>query len=368
MSVEALNAANSADQAVDTGNNADTSSDEALGAVFDRYERDNGAARGEDGRFQSDNPSQAETGADAPLEGGEGEGAAGDISTPPVDVPLPTNWKGKEELWGKIPADIRAEVAEHAAGLHKTLSEQGRVLAAMRPYNEVASKYQDYWNGTKGNWKPNEAFDALMEVQASMDERPAETLLAIAEKYGVTADIAARLGAKAGEAGEGAEGSAAQQDHIDKLLNRIGELERVIKDSRVDPSKIDEQINARLKEEKTVSETTSLINRLLPDMPLYAQVEGDLVPFITMAQAKLGDTATPEAVLKRAYDMAVNADPDLRAKATALKTSAVAPDPKRVADAKRANSANLRSTATGTTRDASEEELLGAVFDKHQRG
>lgn len=364
MSVETLNATNPAEQPADTGTTVDVSSDEALGAVFDKFERDNGSSRADNGRFRSDEPSAPEGDGNKPLEGGEGEDAAGEISTPPVDVPLPTNWKGKEELWGKIPDDIRSEVAEHAAGLHKTLSEQGRVLASMRPYNEVATKYQDYFNGAKGTWKPAEAFDALMEVQASIDTNPVETILGIAEKYGVTADLVARLGGQAG----GAEGQAAQPDQqVDRLLNRIADLERTIKES-ADPSKIDARISAKLMEENTFSETKALINRVSADMPLYAEVETDLKSFIPMAWEKLGETASQEAVLKRAYDMAVNADPDLRAKATALKTSAVAPDPKRVEEAKRANATNLRSTSTGKPREASEEELLGAVFDKHLRG
>ncbi len=369
MSVEALNATNPADQSADTGTTINTSSDDALGAVFDKYERDNGAGRGEDGRFRSDNPSPSEGDGNEPLEGGEGEGATGEISTPPVDVPLPTNWKGKEELWGKIPADIRSEVAEHAAGLHKTLSEQGRVLASLRPYNDVASKYQDYWNGTKGNQKPADAFDALMEIQVSMDSNPIETILGIAKMYGVTDDIAARFAGKSGsaEGAESADGGVTQTDTVNRLLDRIADLERTIKES-ADPSKIDARISAKLMEESTVSETKALINRLSADMPLYAEVEADLKSFIPMAWDKLGNTASQEAVLKRAYDMAVNADPDLRAKATALRASAVAPDPKRVEEAKRANATNLRSHSTGKPREASEEELLGAVFDKHSRG
>jgi hypothetical protein len=65
--------------------------------------------------------------------------------------------------------------------------------------------------------------------------------------------------------------------------------------------------------------------------------------------------------------MAINADPDLRTKAAALKAAA-ANDPGRVAAAKRANETNIRSTSTDKGRKLSEEEELGLAWDKAQRG
>ena len=77
--------------------------------------------------------------------------------------------------------------------------------------------------------------------------------------------------------------------------------------------------------------------------------------------------ATQETVLKNALDMAINADPDLRTKAAALKAAA-ANDPGRVAAAKRANETNIRSTSTGKERKLTEEEELALAWDKAQRG
>ena len=132
MSVEALNATNPAGQSADSGATIDTSSDDALGAVFDKFERDNGAGRGEDGRFRSDNPSANDGDGNEPLEGGEGEGdAAGDTSTPPAGVPLPSSWRGKEALWGKIPDEVKEDLRAHQEELHKTLSQQGQALSPL---------------------------------------------------------------------------------------------------------------------------------------------------------------------------------------------------------------------------------------------
>src|SRR5262249_9544936 len=133
-----------------------------------------------------------------------------------------------------------------------------------------------------------------------------------------------------------------------------------------DPSKIDQRITRKLDEERETDKVNELISRVSKDMPLYDQIpEPDLVSFIHMAKQKLDGTASQEAVLKRAYDMAINADPDLRAKAAALKSAAAA-DPDRIAAAKRANETNIRSTSTGKTRQLTPEEELGAVYDKHK--
>src|SRR5688572_26285722 len=96
---------------------APASLDTELDAIYDRAFVTNGADRGEGGKFVSTNPDKQEPaaaeGQDADTTSLEGETAGegqADGSTP-VDVPLPANWQGKEELaavWGAIPAEQRA--------------------------------------------------------------------------------------------------------------------------------------------------------------------------------------------------------------------------------------------------------------------
>lgn len=361
MSVEALTASLETSTAIDPGMiNTDASEDDALGAVFDRVASEGSAQRGADGRFMS---TQQETtddadpaGGDEPLEGGGGEEAkVVDPSTPSTDVPLPSSWRGKEELWGKIPADVRADLRAHQEELHKTLSSQGQVLSAYKPVIDVFGKYQEYFGGDRGNYKPAEAVDYLFSLQRQMDDNPVETLLQIADTYELRPKLAELFGKPATGDGEGNNSAV--------LLARISQLESTIR-GMGDPSKIDARITQRLDEDRRMSEIDEVVSRTSKDMPLYAEVpEPDMVSFIHMAKQKLGSSASHEAVLKRAYDMAINADPDLRAKAAAL-TSAASEDPERIAAAKRANATNLRSTSTGKARQLTEDEELGAVFDK----
>jgi hypothetical protein len=360
MSVEALSAPQ-IDSAVITADPADIShdnvanEDDALGAVFDTVSKEEISTRDANGRFTSANAA-AETGKE-PLEGGEGgEPKTGEISTPPGQVPLPSNWRGKEDLWGKIPTDLREPIRAHQEELHKTLSQQGQALSAYKPLSDVLTNYKDYFGGERGNYKPHEAVEYLFSLQRQMDDDPVNTLLSIADTYELRPHLQKMFGGAAGEGGQAAPNESA-------LLAKISQLESTIR-TMGDPSKIDQRITQKLDEVRAFGEVDSLVSRLSPDMPLYEEIpEPDLVSFIHMAKQKLGGAASQEAVLKRAYDMAVNADPDLRAKAAALKTAASS-NPDQIAAAKRANQANLRSTSTGKTRQLTQEEELGAVFDK----
>lgn len=335
--------------------------DADLGAIWDKNERDNGAVR-EDGRFASPKTIEhdpAETQATSPLEGGEGEATAeAETSTPaPVEVPLPSSWRGKEELWGKIPADLKEPLRAHQEELHKTLSQQGQALSAYKPIGDVIQKYGDYFDGRTASYKPAEAVEYLFSLQRGMDAAPMETLMQIIDTYELRPKLAEMFGGQGGE----------HQSDNSVLLAEINQLKTIIR-SMGDPSKIDERISTRLSEERQTKEVEDEISRVSKDMPLYSDIpESDLVHFINRSWAKLGDTASREAVLKSAYDMAINADPDLRAKAAALK-SAATHDPERVAAAKRANESNIRSTSTGKGRELTEDEQLAQVWEKNQRG
>lgn len=373
MSVESSLNDTGAAGVIETNVNAPTDAD--LGAVWDRMERDNGAERGEGGRFASPAGTGAETDGNAageaatgvieePLEGGEGGAAEeGEISTPPADVPLPSNWRGLEEAWAKIPAELREPIAAHEAKLHQTLSQQGQSLAAYKPLGDTLMEYKEYFNGERMSVKPHEAVGFLLSLQRGMDTKPVETMMEIVDRYDLRGELAKALGTTQAPAGE----VPPQTDNSQALMAEIGQLKQIIRDSN-DPSKIDQRISQKLNEDRASTQVNEVISRLATKdaMPLYADVEGELPDFIKMAWAKLGDAASQEAVLKRAYDMAVNADPDLRKKAAALQTAAV-PDPKLVAAAKNANASNIRSTSTGKPREATEDELLGGIFDKHKR-
>lgn len=365
-SVEALNAPADAGVIVTADTPAQVSENDALGAVWDKLERDNGAGRDTStGRFASASGEAAsgqETQTQEPLEGGEGGGLeAAETSTPAVKVPLPANWTGLDDHWSKIPPEAQEAIAANQTKLHKTLSDQGRFIAAYKPVSDVFGEFKEYFGGERGNYKPDEAVRYLFGLQRSMDSDPVGTILEIADSYNLRAELAKVFGGAA----TGEDGQQQQTDNTQALLAKIGELEKEIRRIN-DPRQIDERITTKLNEDRTISAVNDVISRTSKDMPLYGEVEEQLPDFIKMSWRKLGDTASQEAVLKHAYDMAVNADPDLRKKAAAL-ASAAQTDPKLVENARKANATNIRSTSTGKPRELTEDEALGAIFDKHKR-
>lgn len=329
-------------------------SDAALEAIWNKNERDNGAER-DGGKFVSPDPEKR---AEAePLEGGEGEGQP-DSSTPAA-VPLPANWQGMDEVWGKLPAEDRAKLAVHQADLHARMSDQGRQLAGFKPIAEIIEKNGKYFNGSikgaDGNpVTPAQGIEYLFNVQQAMDANPVDTILSIADRYGARDKLAAALGQPAPQ------GDQALRQEIAGLKQQLSTL--------VNPATIDERINRKLQEQADAKAAGEEVSRLAKDKPLFSDIpEKRMVNFINDAWDRLGSTASKEAVFNLAYDMAVNADPDLRAKAAAAKAPAVT-DPKKLDGAKRANGVNVTSTSSGKGRALTEDEELELVFDKNQKG
>lgn len=367
MSAQLAAVAEAAPVVVDAGaiNDNAAADDTALEAIWNKNERDNGAER-ENGKFVSaDRSDAADT---VSPKGGDGGEPAGDGLTPGAgSVPLPDNWKGLQGAdvvkgaWEKTPAEIRAFVAAREQELQGRLSDHGRQLSTVKPIQEVIDRHSHYFDPQKGRKladgtvvTPAKAIDFLFNAQANLDRAPVESIMAIIDSYGVRDKIAAAFGHTV-QQGE----SELRQEiaGLKTLLATVG-----------NPASIDDRINQRLQERDQQTTAAEELTRLSADKPLYSEIpEVDMVEAIHKARRKLGDAASKEAVFGLAYDMAVNADPDLRAKAAAGKPAASNGGAK-VEGARRAAAVNIPSTASGKGRALTEEEELAAVYDRNQKG
>ncbi|TPM33730.1 hypothetical protein FJ955_03035 [Mesorhizobium sp. B2-2-2] len=348
MSVEELN--NAAATAADlTGNAAagdvTVNDDDALGAIWDQVERDNGAARANDGKFaNADGGDDANAdAADTSLEGETGEaGKAGGSTLSGDAVPLPANWNGMDADWAKIPPDVQAKIAARDSEIHARMSESGRQISAFKPVSEVLDRHKDL---LAGKTMPDgsavtmpAAVDFLMNAQRRLETNPIAGLIEIADRFGV-------------------------RQHLAAALNGRIQIPSDPQPAGLKPADVERIVKGALNESAESKAAAEELSRLSKDKPLYAEIaEDDMVHSIHKARARLGDAASKEAVFDLAYDMAVNADPDLRVKAAAAKKAA-AGDPKRTADAKRANAVNVTSNATGQTRQLTEDEQLAQAYD-----
>lgn len=335
------------------------SDDAALLAAWDQIERDNGSARGEDGKFVSsaeeetgdEGPSAAEeagTAAQEATESGEQTGAQEEPPATPT-TPLPANWVGLDAEWGKIPAEVQEKIAGHQAQLHARMSDQGRQIAELRPLADITTRNRDLFDGRKmpdGRAATAQtSIEALFAAQRGLEADPLGTLLEIADMYGVRQHLAQALGTN----------PAPEQPGVSRA-----ELERI---SRAEAARV---ANEALSEHQRDREGEELIGRLSKDKPLFQEIPSEAMIFhINNAKAQLGEAASPEAVFNLAYDMAVHADPKLRAKIAAPpKPQIPTPDPRKAEGAKRAASVNLTSTSTGRGRQLTEDELLARTYDQ----
>lgn len=348
---------------------ADTT-DADLGAVWDKLERDNGAER-DAGKFASPDPEKREAAvaAKSSPEGGTAAEPAGEGLTPDAgQVPLPDNWKGLQGAdvvkgaWEKTPAEIRAFVAAREQELQQRLSDHGRQMSAVKPVQEAIDKFARYFDPKTGRKMqdgsvvtPAKAIEHLFQAQANLDAAPVESIMAIIDMYGVRDRIASAFGQSV-------------QKGESELRQEIAGLKQMLA-SVHNPASIDDRINQKLQERTDQQSAAEELTRLSADKPLYSDIpEVDMVEAIHKARRKLGDAASKEAVFNLAYDMAVYADPDLRAKAAAAKPAAATNGQAKVEAAKRAAGVNIPSTTSGKGRTLTEEEELAAVYDRNQKG
>lgn len=329
---------------VDTGYDEDAE----LRSVFNQMTRDNGAERGDDGKFTSgadENGAAASQSEPAPVE------------TPAADavaIPMPANWFGKEAAWQKIPPEVRAEIAEHQNGIHAKMTDQGRQISAFRPVQEVIEQHRDLLERHRTSdgqpVTPQMAVNFLFNAQRKLEADPAGALIEIADTFGARNALIAALVSAGGAVPQGRQPQASHPPQ----------------QAGLSPADVARVVEEKLSEASMQSE----LSRLASAKPLYAEIDQeDMVHAIHKARARLGETAAYEAVFDLAYDMAVNADPDLRTKAAAAKTPAAPPsDPKKTADAKRANAVNVTSTSSGSAAPLSEDEELRAVYRKASKG
>lgn len=326
------------------------SDDDALGAAFDRIMTNNGADRGQDGKFVSTKPSEASSGDE------DGAGAQPDTTVPEAP-PAPANWNGLDDVWKAIPADQREKVRTHFDDLHRRMSDQGRQLASVKPVADRLTDAVSRFPQFKGMTPERLAEGAvqLAAVQAALDsgpDRALETILEVAQAYNVLPALQAKLTGQ--QMPEGAQEVVSLKREIADLKNQLRQV--------ADPSQIETHVS-RVFEGRAAQEA---VNQFASDPAnsFFAEVEPHLASFIPIAK-QAAPSASPKDVLKAAYDMAINAIPDVRAKVqAAAKAAANANDSTRTEAAKKATSINVKSNGTGKGREMSEEESLAAAYDR----
>jgi len=358
------------------------SEDDELGAVFDRVTADGNPdaepkpeatggelpARGPDGKFvkaDGDPPApphqagdESPENADPARDSNEGEEEATAEASPdgpPAHLP-----QAIKSEWQNIPEGARKEMARLTQEWDRKFGEIGgqlRNLETVKPIADKLTQATQNFPQFQG-MSPDQLADGAVQlaaVQAALEQNPVETILQVAQQYGGLPHVHQRL-----------TGQEMPQDAADAQAMRaqIAQLERQLQQAQSStPDLVQTQVSQALEAQRT----EQAIEAFAQSKPYFGEVEPLMPQFVTIAK-EMQPEASITDVLEAAYDMAVNALPEVRAKAQAAseakKATAAAGDPERAEKAKRAASINVKSTSNGKVRTPSEEEAMAAAYDR----
>ncbi len=348
-------AAPAAEPAVETPA-APPSQDDVLGQVFDRMTRDSGANRGPDGRFVSPNAGTGEP----PVVAENGAGSDGVGAVPPlasVIAPAPAHLPQSIKTdWEKLPETTRNEIARLTGEWDRKFGEQGKQLGQVKPIADrltaAVQKFPEFHGMT-----PDQIADGALQlaaVQSSLNKDPVKTLIDVAQSYGVLAHLSAALQGQEAPAGADSTRTIAALER--KIAGMEAELKKV-----ANPETVRAEISRTMQEQDAETQ----VKTFAKDKEFWADVEAHLPPFIQKA-LEMGPGKPIGETLSLAYDMAINALPEVRAKVRAAEAKATAakPDPKLAEAARKAVSINVKSSANGKDRAMSDDEVFGSAYDR----
>lgn len=267
-----------------------------------------------------------------------------------VEVPsgLPVELR---EKWKAIPEEAREAILKDRDGLHRKLSDMGRQVQGIAPIRESLVKAVEKFPFL-ADLKPQDVAAQvfqLAEVGQRMRENPGATLAHLAKQHGAEKALLQHL------SGQNVTPDA---QYVTKLQGHIAQLEQKL--ARVaDPEYLSQQITQVTTQQQVVSS----VNEFAQSSDHWAEVEDHIPAYIPIAKAKLGEGAAPQALLKFAYEKAVQ---DFVAKAPAppAEEATADPDPERTAKALKAVSVNVNGKSTGKPKPLTEEEELSRAFDR----
>ena len=262
---------------------------------------------------------------EAPAEGAEGKPEA------PTDLPASIRAK-----WADMPEEAREAVLTSHRDLTRKMADQGRVVQASKPvYDVLVRAAQEI--PTLADMTPAQiAADVfkMAQIQGQLNADPVGTLLGIARQYGALDAMKAAME----KPGQPTPPVQARPEDIERIVSRT----------------------------LTARETERMVMEYAAQREHWSSVEGVIPQMIPIAQQRLGEGASPKDVLDAAYDMAIHAIPDLRAKVAAPVSTQAQPDPARTAAQLKAKSVNVKSSSPAKPRPQSEEERMAAVWDKYR--
>ncbi len=236
---------------------------------------------------------------------GEQESEESKALTPEELDRIPVSWKaGAKQHWNQLPAEVRSEVIRRERETDRVLRDSSDARKFQDSFQEVVKPFE-HLMAAEGV-PPLQATQNLMRTAAGLQtgtpQQKAALVAKIIRTYGV--DVIALDDMLAPGEGQEAGGNGAQPpggdqrvyEYIDQKLAPVNQLLSGVNEAR---QKQQQETDASIEEELNAFEAD-------PQNVFYADVQEDMADLIEMAARRKRSMS-----LKEAYDLAVNARPDL---------------------------------------------------------
>lgn len=257
-------------------------------------------------------------------------------ATPAIDPPH--SWPAEAKpLWASVSPEAQKVIAKREADAHAEITRRGEqaktyeeTLKAYEPLGQLIQAHKDDFS--RRGISPVQSFSALLAAQKSLDENPVHGLVQIGLSYGV--DLRPLL------QGQPATIPAAPDPRVAQLEARLQQVTGYLTEQQ--RTQHDAAEKQRLAQE---SELQQVIGDFAKDKPHFNEVKPVMAALLQSEQAK---------DLAEAYDMAINAKPDIRQRIQ--EDQRKADEAKREADAKakaeqarKAASVNVKSSSANAS-------------------
>jgi hypothetical protein len=264
--------------------------------------------------------------------------------------------------WSHLPPDVQTYVAQRDKETHAAITRAGQYLKALdqqikgyEPLDQLIEAHQDMF--ARRGITPAQGFAVLLDAQRTLEADPVAGLVNIGLGYGV--DLRPFFQARSGHSSQGGQQPSANQVAPDpRTAQLLTELREELRQTKHTLAAHDSKANAmeRAQQQALVSALKGAIAEFSHDKPYFEEVKPLMAALVESLQAR---------DLADAYDMAVNAHPDIRRRIHADQRKAE--EEKRAAEARskadqarRAAAVNVRSTpitATPKTMDDTLNEI-----------
>lgn len=337
---------------------AEPTEDQELEAIFDNAEADESEqvesseeegepeeqAEGE--KVEADKEAAENQGAEEAKE--EEEAEANDEA--PTDLP-----RAVRDAWKDIPESIRPAIMESQREMSRKLSEQGRQLQGIGPIRDTLVKAAQEIPSL-ANMRPQDVASevfGLAKISGDFKTRPVETVMGLIKQHGLEEPMRQAL------AGQAPQQSAMQEN---ELRQEIAGLKRQLQQV-ADPDYLREQVT----QFTTQTQVQSEVEKFAQEAEHWDQVEQYIPSAIQLVRESAPD-ASPQDVLKRAYDLTVSQFvPEAKATPTkAAEEAAQTVDPEKTQAAQKAKSVNVTGRSSGKPRKLTEDQELEKVWKQMQ--